>query len=94
MPMQELRDFVIAHSNRTACRCGDCIQVNPAPDHLHGPLAEQLANGGRLVIPIGPPGGFQTLWKFVNENGDLKAYNMGGVMFVPFTGEGISSGGP
>jgi protein-L-isoaspartate(D-aspartate) O-methyltransferase len=69
----------------------DAIIVTAAPDHLPGPLVKQLAEGGRLVIPIGPPGGFQTLWKFVNEKGELKAYNMGGVIFVPFTGEGIES---
>lgn len=66
----------------------DAIIVTAAPDHLPAPLAEQLAEGGRLVIPIGPPGWYQTLWKFVKEKGELKAYNMGGVRFVPFTGEG------
>ncbi len=67
----------------------DAIIVTAAPDHLPAPLVEQLTDGGRLVVPIGPPGGYQTLWKFVKEDGDLKAYNMGGVAFVPFTGEGI-----
>ena len=67
----------------------DAIIVTAAPDHLPAPLAEQLAEGGRMVIPIGPPGWYQTLWKFVKEDGKLTAYNMGGVIFVPFTGEGI-----
>ena len=68
----------------------DAIIVTAAPDHMPQPLAEQLAVGGRLVIPIGPPGSFQTLWKFVKQpDGELKAFNMGGVAFVPFTGEGI-----
>jgi protein-L-isoaspartate(D-aspartate) O-methyltransferase len=67
----------------------DAIIVTAAPDHLPAPLAAQLAGGGRLVIPIGPPGGFQTLWKFVKDNGELKAYNQGGVSFVPFTGAGV-----
>ena len=66
----------------------DAIIVTAAPDHLPGPLAEQLAEGGRLVIPIGPPGGYQTLWKFVKEGGELTAHNLGGVVFVPLTGEG------
>lgn len=70
----------------------DAIIVTAAPDHLPGPLAEQLAEGGRLVIPIGPPGWYQTLWKFVKERGELKAYNMGEVVFVPFTGEGVEKG--
>lgn len=67
----------------------DAIIVTAAPDHLPAPLAEQLAENGRLVIPIGPPGAYQSLWKFVKVNGELTAYNMGGVRFVPFTGEGI-----
>lgn len=66
----------------------DAIIVTAAPDHVPAPLVAQLAEGGRLVIPIGPPGGFQTLWKFVNQKGELKAYNLGGVAFVPLTGEG------
>ena len=70
----------------------DAIIVTAAPDHLPAPLAEQLAEGGRLVIPIGPPGWYQTLWKFVKEKGELKAYSMGGVGFVPFTGAGITIG--
>jgi protein-L-isoaspartate(D-aspartate) O-methyltransferase len=67
----------------------DAIIVTAAPDHLPAPLAAQLAEGGRLVIPIGPPGWYQSLWKFVEKNGELVAYNMGGVSFVPFTGAGI-----
>ena len=70
----------------------DAIIVTAAPDHLPAPLAEQLAEGGRIVIPIGPPGFYQSLWKFVKEEGDLKAYNLGGVAFVPFTGSGAEQG--
>ncbi len=70
----------------------DAIVVTAAPDHLPAPLVAQLKDGGRLVIPIGPPGGFQSLWKFVKTGEDLKAYNLGGVAFVPFTGEGVKQG--
>jgi protein-L-isoaspartate(D-aspartate) O-methyltransferase len=66
----------------------DAIIVTAAPDHLPAPLVAQLKEGGRLVIPIGPPGEYQTLWKFVNLSGQLTAYNIGGVSFVPFTGSG------
>lgn len=74
----------------------DAIIVTAAPDHLPAPLVSQLAPGGCIVIPIGPPGGYQTLWRFVNEKNGLKAYNMGGVRFVPFTGGGAaqSDGAP
>jgi protein-L-isoaspartate(D-aspartate) O-methyltransferase len=66
----------------------DAIIVTAAPDHLPAPLASQLVEGGRMVIPIGPPGGFQTLWKFVKQDGELVAYNQGGIAFVPLTGPG------
>jgi protein-L-isoaspartate(D-aspartate) O-methyltransferase len=68
----------------------DAIIVTAAPDHVPQPLADQLAEGGRMVIPVGPPGGYQTLWKFVKQpDGELQAFNMGGVAFVPFTGGGV-----
>ena len=67
----------------------DAIIVTAAPDHLPAPLTEQLTEDGRIVIPIGPPGWYQSLWKFVKEEGELTAYNMGGVAFVPFTGAGV-----
>ena len=65
----------------------DRIIVTAAPDHLPQPLARQLVQGGRLVIPIGPVGAFQTLWLFEKVEGELKATNLGGVSFVPLTGE-------
>jgi len=68
----------------------DAIIVTAAPDHIPPPLVEQLAVGGRMVIPVGPPGGYQVLWKLVKQpDGELKAYNYGGVAFVPLTGSGV-----
>ncbi|NLF02844.1 MAG: protein-L-isoaspartate O-methyltransferase, partial [Anaerolineales bacterium] len=50
---------------------------------------------GRMVIPVGPPGGYQTLWKLVKQpDGEVKATSMGGVAFVPLTGEGVQEEGP
>jgi len=73
----------------------DAIIVTAAPDHVPAPLAGQLTDGGRMVIPIGPPGGYQSLWKFVNDRGELRAQNMGEVIFVPLTGTGAQGeGGP
>lgn len=63
----------------------DAIIVTAAPDHMPQPLADQLKEGGRMVIPIGPIGSVQTLWLFEKEKGELKATNLGGVRFVPFT---------
>jgi protein-L-isoaspartate(D-aspartate) O-methyltransferase len=67
----------------------DAIIVTAAPDHLPAPLTEQLTEDGRIVIPIGPPGWVQSLWKFIMVDGELTAYNLGGVRFVSFTGPGI-----
>lgn len=69
----------------------DAILVTAAPDHVPALLVAQLADGGRMVIPIGPTGGFQTLWKFVKGQGELKAYNLGAVSFVPLTGPGVEA---
>lgn len=63
----------------------DAIIVTAAPDHVPQPLVNQLADGGKMVIPIGPPGGYQSLW-LLERNGDqVTRSNWGGVRFVPFT---------
>ena len=71
----------------------DAIVVTAAPDHLPQPLVRQLADGGRIVIPIGPPGGYQTMWRFTKEGETLRSENLGSVAFVPLTGEGASEPG-
>ena len=65
----------------------DAIIVTAAPDHLPQPLINQLAEGGRLVIPIGPIGAVQTLWLFEKVEGEPEAKNLGPVRFVPLTGK-------
>jgi protein-L-isoaspartate(D-aspartate) O-methyltransferase len=65
----------------------DAIIVTAAPDHLPMPLIQQLSEGGRMVIPIGPIGAVQSLWYFEMREGDLHAKNLGAVQFVPLTGE-------
>jgi protein-L-isoaspartate(D-aspartate) O-methyltransferase len=64
----------------------DAIIVTAAPDHLPQALGQQLKEGGRLVIPIGPVGSVQTLWLFEKQGGELTATNLGAVNFVPLTG--------
>ena len=62
------------------------IIVTAAPDHLPQPLVQQLEEGGRLIIPIGPVGDVQTLWLFEKVNGEIQATNLGAVRFVPLVG--------
>lgn len=63
----------------------DAIIVTAAPDHVPPPLQAQLADGGRLVIPVGPVGGYQELW-LVERHGDkFTTTSLGGVSFVPLT---------
>ena len=65
----------------------DRIIVTAAPDHIPQPLIEQLKDGGIMVIPVGPPGWNQVLWKVVKEKDDVKTMKIIDVSFVPLTGE-------
>jgi protein-L-isoaspartate(D-aspartate) O-methyltransferase len=67
----------------------DGIIVTAAPDHVPQPLIDQLARDAALVIPVGPIGAVQTMWKFaLDDSGEVIGENLGGVMFVPFTRAG------
>jgi len=65
----------------------DAIIVTCASSHVPSPLTRQLKEGGRMVIPVGPPGHYQTLWLIERKDGQLHSTNMGGVIFVPMLGE-------
>lgn len=49
-------------------------------------LLDQLAVGGRLVIPIGPPRTQQLVRVTRNEDGHFDREDLGAVMFVPLIG--------
>jgi len=65
----------------------DAIIVTAAPDHVPQLLIQQLEDGAHLVIPVGPPGGYQSLWQFTQAGDELLAKEIAGVRFVPFTRE-------
>lgn len=65
----------------------DAIIVTAAPDHIPQPLVQQLQDGAKLVIPVGPPGGYQTLWEVTKTGEEVTKRNVTGVLFVPLTGE-------
>ena len=61
----------------------DGIIVTAAPDHVPVPLVAQLREGGRMEIPIGPPGSYQTLWRLTKQQGKVVSENITDVAFVP-----------
>ncbi|QEG01000.1 Protein-L-isoaspartate O-methyltransferase [Stieleria maiorica] len=64
----------------------DAIVVAAAPDHVPPALIEQLAPGGKLVIPIGDR--FQSLVLIEKQDdGSVTRRNVAPVMFVPMTGK-------
>jgi len=66
----------------------DAIVVTAAPDHVPQPLVEQLKIGGHMIIPVGPVGGFQTLWRVTRiSEEEVRTEDLGGVRFVPLTRE-------
>ena len=63
----------------------DAIIVTAAPDHIPQPLIDQLAVGGRLVIPVGQER--QTLTLLTRTEDGVEQETMLPVLFVPMTGE-------
>jgi protein-L-isoaspartate(D-aspartate) O-methyltransferase len=62
----------------------DIIIVTAAIDKIPEPLTDQLAENGRLVIPVGSPNGVQELKLLVKKNGKIKITTLLPVRFVPF----------
>lgn len=66
----------------------DAIIVTAAPENIPPPLVEQLAPGGRLVIPVGSQSGAQTLTVITKDrSGNLSRKEILLVSFVPLTGD-------
>ncbi len=62
------------------------IIVTAAPDIPPQALLDQLDVRASLVIPVGPAGGLQTLWRLTRlPSGDITRTRLAGVRFVPFT---------
>ena len=66
----------------------DAILAAASGSHVPKPLVDQLAPGGRLVMPIGNPNWVQHLVKVTKaEDGRLQQSDLGEVRFVPLIGE-------
>ncbi len=61
----------------------DGIIVTCAPPEIPRKLVEQLAEGGRMVLPVGPSGGTQDLITLRKEGGELVKEDVLPVRFVP-----------
>jgi protein-L-isoaspartate(D-aspartate) O-methyltransferase len=63
----------------------DGIIVTCAPSHIPRPLTDQLAEGGRMIIPVGRSG-VQELYLMVKQQGRFTQQAQFEVLFVPMTG--------
>jgi protein-L-isoaspartate(D-aspartate) O-methyltransferase len=63
----------------------DAIIITAATPQVPEPLIDQLAEGGRLVAPVGRID-VQTLLKVVKRKGEIVTTEYGGVCFVPLIG--------
>ena len=64
----------------------DAILLTAAPPRVPDPLFEQLAEGGRLVAPVGA-GFSQTIRRWRRRDAELETEKLIGVRFVPMTGD-------
>jgi protein-L-isoaspartate(D-aspartate) O-methyltransferase len=66
----------------------DRVVVTAAAPNVPKPLVDQLKPSGVMLIPVGSVSLFQNLLKITKElDGKIKQENLGGVAFVPLTGE-------
>jgi protein-L-isoaspartate(D-aspartate) O-methyltransferase len=64
----------------------DAIIVSAASPDVPAPLVDQLADGGRLVVPLGDRD-YQTLTLVRREGNQFVRRNLGDVRFVPLLGQ-------
>ncbi len=68
------------------CAPFDAIVVSAAAPHIPQALLEQLREGGRMIIPVGPPDA-QELKLVRKQEGLAVIANLEGCRFVPLIGE-------
>jgi protein-L-isoaspartate(D-aspartate) O-methyltransferase len=64
----------------------DRILVTAAGPVIPDPLVAQLADPGKMIIPVGPSKRGQTLFLVEKQNGRTTSRELGGVMFVDLVG--------
>jgi protein-L-isoaspartate(D-aspartate) O-methyltransferase len=63
----------------------DAILVTAAAPKIPQPLIDQLKEGGRMIIPVGPVGQLQELVQVEKVDGKARTKSLLPVRFVPFT---------
>lgn len=61
------------------------IMVTAGAEKIPQPLVEQLKDGGRMIIPVGPHKGVRQLVLLEKKGTKIKRKNLMAVRFVPFT---------
>ncbi|HWP97840.1 MAG TPA: protein-L-isoaspartate(D-aspartate) O-methyltransferase [Syntrophomonadaceae bacterium] len=64
----------------------DRIMVTAAAGKIPQPLLEQLQIGGRMIVPVGPPGDQELLLVTKNQEGTISIQPLANVSFVEFKG--------
>jgi len=67
----------------------NCIMITAAVNHIPPPLLKQLKDGGKMVLPLGSPFGFQNLVLVTKHGSNYTLKGITGVLFVPMTGEAL-----
>jgi protein-L-isoaspartate(D-aspartate) O-methyltransferase len=62
----------------------DIIVVTAAPERIPEPLVQQLAENGRMIIPVGDAWSLQKLILLTKKNGKISEKYITTVRFVPF----------
>ena len=83
------------HFNNVKVRCGngylgwpeeapfDAIIVTAAPDEIPEKLIEQIKEGGKIILPVGPANSVQSLKLITKKNKRIHEKNLLPVRFVP-----------
>ncbi len=83
----DLHNIVLRHADGTqgwsAHAPYDAILVTAAPEEVPQRLIDQLAEGGRMVIPVGAQGGVQQLLLLRRQQGEITQQVLEDVVFVP-----------
>jgi protein-L-isoaspartate(D-aspartate) O-methyltransferase len=64
----------------------DGIVVTAGAERLPQAYLDQLAEGGRIVIPLGRTPNNQSMFRFTRQDGEVTVDDLGGFAFVPLIG--------